>query len=585
LNELEEIKNRIDIVELVGGYVQLKKAGRNYKGLCPFHNEKTPSFMVSPEKQIWHCFGACGEGGDIFSFMEKVEGLSFGEAVKKLANQAGVKLENRSYEADKTKNILYFANELATDYYHANLTSGQGKIAKEYFIKKRKINESTIEDFYLGYSPKKKDALLKELKKHNISQKDLGQAGLATVRNNSYQDFFWGRLMFPIRNISGQVVAFSARALDDSLPKYINTPETPIYSKSNILYGLDLAKEHIRKLDYVIITEGMMDVIASYQAGVKNVVAPGGTALTENQLKIISRFTKNIKLSFDIDFAGSEATRRAIELALMMDFNIKVITLPEGKDPGDIAIAKPQAWKRAVKESKYVIDYLFDEALKKHNKKDALGKKYIARDLLPVIKRIHDSIERDSYIKRLANELLVDETSVVAALKNISMPKEKRTKAIDVKKEEKNYNEILEKSVLGLAALFPNYLDFIESILSAKDFSSTETRKFYKKMLKYYNEKGDFSESKFLSSLNKGDSETFKHYILAAENEFSDLDEEKKAEEIYFSVKRIKKISLQKKKEELSTLIKKYEESQNIKKSKETLEKLNKVLLEEQKIS
>lgn len=584
MNEIEEVKSRTDIVELIGGYVQLKKAGRNYKGLCPFHSEKTSSFMVSPEKQIWRCFGACNEGGDVLTFLEKVEGLSFGEALQSLAEKAGVKLEKRSYEKDESKNSLYSANELATDFYYDALISDAGRKVRDYLIKKRKLNAKTIKDYQLGYAPSGSDNLQKELAKNKIDISDIKRAGLAKDRDGKTYDFFWERLMFPIKDSGGRTIAFSARVLDDSLPKYINTPETPIYSKSNVLYGMDLAKEQIRKQDYIILVEGMMDVVASYQSGVKNVVATGGTALTENQLRLIARFTKNIKLSFDLDFAGSEATRRAIELAWNMGFNIKVITLPEGKDPGDVAIPKPDVWKKAIKDAKYVVDYLFDEAIKRHNKKDPMGRKYIAKDLLPVIKRIPDEIEKDSYIKRLANELLVDESSIQAALRNISLPKEKRVAVKEVEKIKNNDLE-LEQSALGLLAMFPNYLDFAESLLAPEDFSQKETSNFYKKMLKYVSEKKDFSESKFLSSLNKGENESFKHYVLAAEANFSDLDDEKKAEEIYFSVKRIKKNSLKIQKEVLSARVKEFEKSKDKKGANEALQDLNKVLIEEQKVS
>jgi DNA primase len=585
MNELEEIKNRTDITELVGGYVQLKKAGRNYKGLCPFHSEKTPSFMVSPEKQIWRCFGACNEGGDVFTFVEKIEGLSFGEAVKKLADQAGIRLERHSYEKDENKNILFSANEIAADFYHQELTKSSGKEAREYLLKKRDISVETIERFQLGYSTNEKGSLLSELKKHNIGVSSAEEAGLAVKKENEYRDFFWGRLMFPITNASGQIVGFSARTLDpNGLPKYINTPDTPIYSKSNTLYGFHLAKESIRKQDYAIIVEGMMDVIASYQSGVKNVVAPGGTALTENQLRLIGRFTKNLKLAFDIDFAGNEATRRAIELAWQLGFNIKVITIPEGKDAGDVAIKKPKIWKDAVKESRYVIDYLFDEALRRHNRKDAMGRKYIAKELLPVIKRILDEIEKDTYIKRLANELLVDESSIQAALRNISLPKERRQE-IKINAEKPDLAKELEKNTLGLLAILPNYLDFAETILSPKEFTDTESGNLYKNMLKYQHEKGDFSESKFLAFLKKEESEAFKHYVLAAETNFADLDEEKRAEEIYFGVKRIKRSFLEKKKIALSLKIEELEKSGDKKGGAEALKKLGEVLSEEQKVS
>ena len=584
MNELDEIKIRTDIVDLVGGYVQLKKAGRNYKGLCPFHNEKTPSFMVSPEKQIWHCFGACNEGGDVFSFIQKTEGLSFGEAIKKLADKTGVKIEGKKYQENKPKTSLYSANEIAMEFFIKALELPEGKKAKDYLLKNRAISTKTVKDFSIGYAPKGKDNLKKELLLHKIKTEDMLIAGLIKEKDNELLDFFWQRLIFPIKDTSGNVIGFSARVLDDSLPKYINTKETPIYSKSKILYGIDLAKEAIRKQDYIILAEGMMDVISSYQSGVKNIVATGGTALTEDQLRLIQRFTKNIKLAFDVDFAGNEATRRAIELAWNMDFNIKVINIPDGKDPGDIATKRPEVWKEAVKNAVYVIDYLFENSLKKYNKKDPIGRKKIAKDLLPIIKRIPDKIEKDTYIKRLSNELLVDEASIIATLKNISLPKTKREKIAPTKINPEQMTEI-EKNTLGLLSEQPQYLDFADTVLDPEDFSNKESGEFFQKMVKYYNKNKKFSESGFLESLKKDECEIFKHYILLAEVNFSELNEEKKAEEIYFGVKRIRKKSLNNKKKMIIEAIKTFEKTQDKKGATEALIKLNEIIIEEQKIS
>lgn len=581
MNELEEIKNRIDIVELIGGYVQLKKAGRNFKGLCPFHTEKTPSFIVSPEKQIWHCFGACSEGGDIFTFLQKIDGITFGEAVEKLAEKAGVKLSRRNYEKNKGKERLFSINEMAAAFYHDNLFSKEGERARKYLLQ-RGLNADTIKTFQLGLATDKKDGLIRELKKHNIKLSEIQKAGLASIKNGNLRDFFWKRIIFPIKDTAGRVVGFSARALDDnSKPKYINTPETNIYSKSYILYGLDLAKDAIRKLDYAIISEGMMDVIASWQSGVKNIVAPGGTALTQGQLLSLGRFTKNIKLAFDVDFAGNEATKKAIEIALKLGFNIKVIEIPQGKDPGEIAIKAPQKWKSSIKEAPYVIDYLFNESLKKHNKRDAIGRKHIAKELLPVIKRIEDEIEQETYIKRLANELLVSEKSIIAALKKTSLPKEKREALRKIPK--KDSQEELEKNTLGLLALSPGYIDFAQTILKKSDFQNKKCGNFYQKMLDYYGKNKRFLESEFLGFL-KEEGEDFKHYILSAETNFSDLSEEKKGEEAYLSIKRIKKISLNKQKRELAAQISKFEKKDK-EKSKKLLKKLQKILEEERKIT
>lgn len=584
MNELEEIKNRIDIAEYIGGYVQLKKAGRNFKGCCPFHNEKTPSFVVSPERQIWHCFGACSEGGDIFSFVQKIEGVSFPESLNILAEKTGVKIKKINYEKNDLKTKIYSANNMAMKFFEEKLASNDGKIARDYLLKKRKLSAKTITIFSLGYSPTGKDSLKYILKENNVEKDVLEKSGLVSIKNGEERDFFFKRLMFPIKETNGKVLGFSGRVLDDSLPKYINTPETPVYSKSNVLYGIDLAKESIRKQDYAIVAEGMMDVIASHQAGIKNIVAAGGTALTENQLRLLVRFTKNIKLSFDIDFAGSEATRRAIELAWGMDFNIKVITLPEGKDPGDIAIEKPNEWKKAVINSKYVVDYLFDEAFKKNNPKDPLGRKKIAKELLPIIRRIPDDIEKDTYIKKIAKKLNVEESSIRSTLQKISLPKKKRENII--KEEEiKNHSQALEENVLGLLILFPNYLDFAETIISPDDFSGKNTGQIYEKMLKYSSNKDELTEKNFLASLEKEESNLLNHYALLAEKNFEELDEEKKAEEIYFGVKRLKKISLEKKKMSLSKEVERLEKAGDNEKAKKVLKKLSALLSEEQKIS
>lgn len=587
MNELEEIKSKVDIVELIGGYVQLKQTGRNYKACCPFHTEKTPSFIVSSEKQMWHCFGSCNEGGDIFSFVMKMDGLSFPEAVETLAGKAGVKIQKRSFERNEAKAKLYAANDLAADYYHSLLTLPAGKVAYEYLLNTRGLIEKTIKEFNLGYSPIEKDALQKELAKHKFTTGELERAGLVANKSGELRDLFWKRLMFPIRDISGRTVGFSARTLDkDGVPKYLNTPATEIYDKSSILYGIDLAKESIRKMDYAIIVEGNMDVIASHQAGVKNVVASSGTALTEIQLNLLGRLTKNLKFAFDIDFAGSQATRRAIEMAWIMGFNIKVVTVPSGKDAAEAAEEDPKIWKEAVKSAKYVVDYLFDSAFEKHDKKDPIGRKTIAKELLPVIKRIPDEIERDTYIKRLSEGLAVDETSIIAAMSKIFTTKKEvitadRPKAYVLV----NKNIELERNIIGLLVLFPHYLDYAATTISPDDFTTPETSESYNLLISYYNKKGEVTEDKFLASLKKEEREHFNVFILSAESEFEGFDDEKKAEEIYFGIKRLKKISLVNKKKILSDKVAGYEKSGAKKESEAALNELQSLFEEEKKIS
>lgn len=593
MNELEEIKNRIDIVDYVGSYVTLKQTGKNLKACCPFHSEKTPSFVVSPDRQMWHCFGACGEGGDIFSFAMKMEGLTFPEAVQTLADKAGVKLEKRSYEKSDTAVKAYSANELAADFYIQNLNSKVGEAALKY-LKDRGLTAQTIKDFGLGFSTSGKDELQSELKKHDFSVTDLEKAGLVAEKQGEWRDFFWGRLMFPLRDLQGRTVGFSARTLEkDGIPKYINTTETEIYHKSNILYGIDLAKESIRKADNAILVEGQMDTIASRQAGVKNVVAPGGTALTENQLKLLGRMTKNLKLAFDVDFAGSEATRRAIEIAWEQGFNLKVITIPAGKDPADAVAEDPKIWKEAVANAVYVVDYLFSAAFARYKKSDPIGRKKIAAELLPVIKRIPDDIERNTYIKKLAKGLSVDEDSIKEALSKVHSTKKKneevfvrppmttrRTKAkITDRRAE------MEGNIIGLLMEYPHYFDFAVGMLEASDFSDEGEGKDYERMIKYWVKEGKFSEKAFIASLKEKDRERFNLYAIAAETSFADFDDEKKAEEIYFGVKRLKKHSLDAKKKQLSAEIAAHEAAHDKKAVTEAVAKFQALLEEERSIS
>jgi DNA primase len=586
VNELEEIKNRIDIVDYVGKYVTLKQAGRNFKGVCPFHTEKTPSFTVSPERQMWRCFGACNEGGDIFAFAQKIEGLSFPEAVTMLAEKAGVKIERHSFEKSESKTRAYGANEMAQDFFHELLLSERGKNAHKY-LSDRNITDQTIKEFKIGLAPSGKSELIAELKKHNFSESELVAWGLAAKKQGELKDFFWNRIIFPIHDVSGRVLGFSGRVLDDSLPKYINTPETEVYIKSNVLYGLNQAKEQIRKNDNGIIVEGMMDVIASSQVGIKNVVAPGGTALTENQLRLIGRFTKNLKLAFDIDFAGSQATRRAIEIAWREGFDIKVITIPSGKDAADAVKEDPKIWKEAVKNSVYVVDYLFDSAFNKFSPKESLGKKHIAKELLPVIKRLPEEIERDTYIKKLAEGLGVSEQSVRETLQKVGSPREEKT----VKKQEAPKSSLLsktkdlEKNIIGLLILYPHNLEIAIGILEENDFMEAELGACYQKIISYYQKNGDFSEKKFLKSLAADAKDQFNLFIMSAQHEFEDLDEEKKNEEVYSGIKRLKKISLETKKRAISAEIAAYEKEGDLEGTKKALERLQELIKSEQAVS
>jgi DNA primase len=482
-SQTDEIKSKLSVEEVISGYLQLQRAGRNLKANCPFHNEKTPSFMVSPERQMWHCFG-CGEGGDIFSFVMKIEGLEFRDALKLLAEKAGVELKNTGYKSGDTgrkKRILEIV-EISRKFYEECLKIKTGKKANEYLLD-RGLSINTIEKFQLGYAPDSWDLLSKFLKKKGYQENEIFASGMTVKKDRGgYYDRFRGRIMFPINNISGQTVGFSSRVMpgrDESQAKYINTPETALYNKSNILYGLDKAKLEIRKNDLAILVEGNMDVIASFQAEVENIVAASGTALTNEQIRIIKRYTDNVAFSFDLDSAGIQAANRGIEIALAEGMSVQIITVPEGKDPADCVKSNPNLWKKAIKNPKPIMEFYFDSVFTKYDATEIEDKKKIAAELLNIISKISNKIEQSHYLQILAEKLSVDEKVLVETLENAkkSEPRfenrfkksEGDPKILDAANRE---NQLQEK-LLGLIILNPQifgeiYTDLDELFLNKK---------------------------------------------------------------------------------------------------------------------
>jgi DNA primase len=376
MDQIAEIKQKIDVVDLISTYVPLTKSGRNYKGLCPFHSEKTPSFMVSPELQMFKCFG-CGQGGDVFKFIELVEGIDFPQALRQLADKAGVKLEqNISDKEEGRKKILYEINHLAAVFYHFILIKHPaGKKALEYFIKKRKIKKETIEQFNLGYAPESWDILYRSFSKKGYKTEDLLNAGLIVKSTGSgHIDKFRARVMFPLADVSGKIVGFSGRVLDDTAPKYLNTPETQIFHKGSFIFALDKAKLDIKK-EGAIVVEGHTDCITAHQYGINNVVASGGTAFTTSQLQILKRYTEDLILCFDADTAGDAAIQRGIELAEKENFNIKVIVVPAPyKDLDELLNADLASAKELISNPIPIYDFYLVSAFKHNDKTTALGK-------------------------------------------------------------------------------------------------------------------------------------------------------------------------------------------------------------------
>ncbi|MDP3111918.1 MAG: DNA primase [Thermodesulfovibrionales bacterium] len=379
---LEDIKSRLDIIEVISDYVELKKSGQNYKANCPFHSEKSPSFMVSPAKQIFHCFG-CGAGGDIFGFIMKYENLNFQEAIKMLAKKAGIKLSEYRFEADisEKKEKLYAIQKEALNIYVENLR--KSKTAGSY-LAKRGITEEMIEAFSLGYADKEWKSIYEHLKAKGFDEPLIAQSGLVFSGEKGLYDMFRDRLIFPIFNVQGDAMAFGGRAIDDSMPKYLNSPETPLFKKGETLYALHIAKDEIRKKDYVMIAEGYLDVIMCHQHGFRNVIAPLGTALTAGHLHKLGRFTKKVLLVFDSDTAGIAAAKRSIALLFEHGFKSKVLLLPEGDDPDSFLRQNgSKAFQGRLSKSKTMVDFILGlKGDKTDNVRVAVGIVASTKDLI-----------------------------------------------------------------------------------------------------------------------------------------------------------------------------------------------------------
>lgn len=405
MDAVEDIKQRLAIEDVISEYVQLKRSGRNFKGLSPFNAEKTPSFMVSPEKGIWHDFSS-GKGGNMFSFVMEMEGLDFKGALELLARKAGVDLSQyrsgHGADTTKLKERLYNALEQATKFYQVQFSKNQ--TALEYIFKKRQFTKEIALEFHIGYAPNNGTALLDYLKKQGFSEDELQRAGLITKRYRGAGDMFRGRIMIPLQDAQGRVIGFTARLLEDdeNAPKYINTPQTLLYDKGRHIYGLHLAKEAIRKQKYAVLVEGNLDVIAAHQADTRQVVATAGTALTEMHLKGLSRFTGDIRLAFDQDKAGQTAAERAIPIASRVGVSLSMIKIPEGKDPDDLIKKDKLAWERTIEQPQYALDWLIERYQNELDLNSAVGKRQFSDVLLTVVRQLQDSVEQDHYVQEIA---------------------------------------------------------------------------------------------------------------------------------------------------------------------------------------
>jgi DNA primase len=459
MDAVEDIKSRLSIEDVISQYVELKRAGRNFKGLSPFSSERTPSFMVSPEKQIWHDFSS-GKGGNMFSFVMEMEGLDFRGALELLARKVGIDLDqyrtSGSRSNTKEKERLYEALELAAHFYQQQFIKSQKAI--DYVSKKRQFTSKTTLEWRLGYSPNTGTALADYLHKKGFSDKEIKGAGLSAQRSRGVGDMFRGRLMIPLQDPQGRVIGFTARLLEDepNAPKYINTPQTLLYDKSRHVYGLHLAKESIRKTKFVVIAEGNLDVISSHQAGVQQVVATAGTALTEQHLKALSRFTDDIRLSFDADKAGLNATERAIPIASKVGVSLSIITIPSGKDPDELIKQSPGIWEEVITKSQYALDWLIDRYQKQLDLSTAKGKKEFSDILMPTVQRLSDSVEKEHYIEHVSKILNVSRDALLTKMKPEATTPRLRSKVQkdSFDKDEADYRK-LEDRFLSLVLLEP----------------------------------------------------------------------------------------------------------------------------------
>lgn len=488
---VEEIKARLSIVDVVSQYVQLKKAGNSYKGLCPFHSEKTPSFVVSLEKQICHCFG-CGKGGDIFTVVQELEGVGFSDALDILADRAGVKIEKvtqaKARETKSEKDEYYAANELACDFFIGKLKdTNDGKKVIDY-LHRRGLKDDTIDEFRIGFAPDSYEELNVYLQTKGVSKTVLHKSGLVSAKNlasDQVYDKFRGRLMFPIFNQSGKICGFGGRALKaDQMPKYLNSPENVVYNKSEILYGLDKAKLDIKKEDSVILVEGYFDMILPFQEGVRNVVATCGTALTSKQAKQIKRFTSNVVASFDNDGAGFEATKRAYVVLKAEDISVKAVENLSGKDPADQVREDSAKFIELIKGAHDFVIFLLDKLARSFDGQSFEGRNAIMREILPFYKEMSGAT-KDMFVRELASRLKVNERALYDEIDNLKLPvnhpARKNAEAGNVAAK-----FTVAQMILSIVLEHGNLFKILQENLQEKDFEH-ELKEVYKALCDQYN--------------------------------------------------------------------------------------------------
>ncbi|MBT7483819.1 DNA primase [Candidatus Peregrinibacteria bacterium] len=564
-----DIKNRLSIEDVVAPYVQLKRAGRSLKACCPFHQEKTPSFVVSPERQLAYCFG-CNKGGDMFTFIQEIEGLDFKGSIEFLADKAGLDMAQYEMAAPVSKEIknhkqtLYEINEECSKFYQDLLRSSkEGKKALQY-LENRGFTASTIQEFQVGLSPDSFEETYEHLVQKNCSKEDLLELGLVIAKDTGggrVYDRFRLRLMFPIWDSKGRVVGFGGRALKKGeQPKYLNSPESPIYHKSDVLYGFDKAKKSIREKDLVVVVEGYMDVMASRQAGTTNVVASSGTALTEAQIKLIKRFTPNVAFAFDTDSAGHDALRRAVELGQHYGLNMQVIQVPEGKDPDECIKQDPKLWEDAVENAPFYLDYYLHQVGEAYDCSTMEGKKQALQAFLPLLKQA-GSLERDHFIKQLGFLLKTDPSFVYDEFNSLKKDPYAATRTHQGKVPT-NFSQKPSDSeyFIGMLLQFPEQVR--KEVLTIPGNMFEEPLKtVYKSIVSQYNAEACVDVRIILNDFSEEEQKKWEVAMLFAEMRNSDLSEEMITREMQAVGARHQKTDQQKLAQELMHKIRQAQES------------------------
>jgi DNA primase len=581
MDAVDEIKARLLIEDVVADYIELKKAGRNFKALSPFNPERTPSLMISPDKQIWHDFSS-GKGGNMFGFVMEMEGVDFKEALELLARKAGVDLsqyQKGDASAKQNKDKATAALELATKYYQQTLLKNPE--ALDYVLKKRHFNRQTLNDFRIGYSPNSNSALLDFLKRRKFDETVIKMAGLTAQRYNGLGDMFRGRVMIPLMDQQGMPIGFTARILTDDpdAPKYINTPQTFLYDKSRHVFGLHLAKDAIRRSGFVVLVEGNLDVISSHQAGYKNVVATAGTALTPYHLKAVQRFTNDIRLCFDQDRAGIAAAERAIATAQGVHVQLTIITLDKAKDPDELIQKNPVAWEKAINNPKYAMDWLMERYQKIYDITTAHGKRTFSDVLLETIARLEDSVEQDHYLLELAKLTEVSEAAMRKKLQTIkgdgNLPI-KRSKLLHIEYVTKDPNVIEDKLLCLLVSSQTNRRP-LENNKTHLVFKTPEQQRVY-----------EYIEANPQVSLNENIPEDLKDVedyvkilLFKAEESYVDFDANQRLREVTDLIQKLLDNYQKQQKQELTEAIRAAENADDEKLKDKLLNQFNNLLKKE----